>query len=204
MSPSQLFGTLMILKAACLHNTCYIDRLITSFMRVLQRMAREHLTPTQQETSSGEEEIAVLLLLCTVSYIDGLVQERHNSSTLAMKIRLSCTNPSIYFLASIYFFYISTMYIYLSLNSSVASELLILSLDLVKNRVGVMSIDMRKGFIGAILVGLIEKTSDSKVMKAITKMVEDWVRTKVSRHYRLWHPMNHLQCHVISYTGICV
>lgn len=60
-----------------------------------------------------------------------------------------------------------------------ASELLILSLDLVKNRVGVMSLEMRKSFIGQILVGLIEKTSDSKVMKAITKMVEDWVKTKV-------------------------
>ena len=62
---------------------------------------------------------------------------------------------------------------------SVASELLILSLDLVKNRVVVMSIEMRKSFIGQILVGLIEKTPDSKVMKAITKMVEDWVKTKV-------------------------
>ena len=61
-----------------------------------------------------------------------------------------------------------------------ASELLILSLDLVKNRVVVMSIEMRKSFIGQILVGLIEKTPDSKVMKAITKMVEDWVKTKVS------------------------
>ncbi|KAI0213609.1 Transformation/transcription domain-associated protein [Lamellibrachia satsuma] len=111
-SPSQLFGTLMILKAACMHNTCYIDRLITSFMRVLQRMAREHLT----------------------------------SST---------TEPS-----------------------PVASELLILSLDLVKNRVGVMGPDMRKGFIGGILVGLIEKTHDNKVIKAITKMVEDWVKIK--------------------------
>ena len=60
--------------------------------------------------------------------------------------------------------------------------MLILSLDLVKNRVGVMSIDMRKGFIGSILVGLIEKTSDAKVMKAITKMVEDWVRSKVRGH----------------------
>lgn len=62
---------------------------------------------------------------------------------------------------------------------TVASELLILSLDLVKNRVGVMSLEMRKSFIGQILVGLIEKTSDPKVMKAITKMVEDWVKTKV-------------------------
>ena len=29
-------------------------------------------------------------------YIDGLVQERHNSSALAMELRLSCTNPSIF------------------------------------------------------------------------------------------------------------
>ena len=60
-----------------------------------------------------------------------------------------------------------------------ASELLILALDLVKNRVGVMSHDMKKSFIGTILSGLIEKTPDNKVMKAITKMVEDWVKLKV-------------------------
>ena len=39
---------------------------------------------------------------------------------------------------------------------------------------------MRKGYIGSVLVGLIEKTTDGKVMRAITRMVEDWVRTKVS------------------------
>uniref|UniRef100_T1JAK1 Transformation/transcription domain-associated protein n=1 Tax=Strigamia maritima TaxID=126957 RepID=T1JAK1_STRMM len=112
-SPSTLFGTLMILKAACMNNPCYIDRLITSFMRVLQRMAREHLTLTSAEN-----------------------------------------------------------------NPAVASELLILSLDLVKNRVGVMGQEMRKAFIGNILVGLIEKTNDVKVLKAITKMVEEWVKNK--------------------------
>ncbi|XP_052224459.1 transformation/transcription domain-associated protein-like isoform X9 [Dreissena polymorpha] len=112
-SSSQLFSTLMILKAACMHNQCYIDRLITVFMKVLTKMVREHLQPaTTTETSP------------------------------------------------------------------VASELLIISLDLVKNRVVVMSMEMRKSFIGQILVGLIEKTPDSKVMKAITKMVEDWVKTK--------------------------
>ena len=52
--PSSLFGTLMMLKAACINNTCYIDRLITSFMRVLQRMVREHLTPTNPEQESYE------------------------------------------------------------------------------------------------------------------------------------------------------
>ena len=39
-------------------------------------------------------------LLCAwryvLDYIDGLVQERRNSSALAMELRLSCTNPSIW------------------------------------------------------------------------------------------------------------
>ena len=110
--PSSLFGTLMMLKAACINNACYIDRLIIPFMRVLQRMAREHLSPVPTE------------------------------------------------------------------NTAVASELLILSLDLVKNRVAVMGQDIRKSFIGTILVGLIEKSPDVKVMKAITKMLEDWMKNK--------------------------
>jgi len=40
---------------------------------------------------------------------------------------------------------------------------------------------LAKVFIGTILVGLIDKTQDAKVMKAIMKMVEDWVKTKVCR-----------------------
>ena len=31
-----------------------------------------------------------------ISYIDGLMQERRNSHALAMELRLSCINPSIY------------------------------------------------------------------------------------------------------------
>ena len=42
----------------------------------------------------------------------------------------------------------------------------------------VMGQDMRKLFIGSILVGLIEKSPDVKVMKAITKMLEDWMKNK--------------------------
>ncbi|QQP58074.1 Transformation/transcription domainassociated proteinlike [Caligus rogercresseyi] len=112
-APSSLFGTLMMLKAACINNACYVDRLISSFMRVLQRMAREHLNPVSNESTAAA----------------------------------SC-------------------------------ELLILSLDLVKNRVAVMGHDMRKAFIGSILVGLIEKSSDVKVLKALTKMLEDWIKHK--------------------------
>ena len=52
-SPSSLYGTLMILKAACHNNIYYIDRLIAPFMKVLQRMTREHLNPTSSNESSS-------------------------------------------------------------------------------------------------------------------------------------------------------
>ncbi len=51
---SSLFGTLMILKAACTNNIAYIDRLISVFMRALQKMAREHLSPSSSESSTCE------------------------------------------------------------------------------------------------------------------------------------------------------
>jgi transformation/transcription domain-associated protein len=50
------------------------------------------------------------------------------------------------------------------------SELVIQSLDLMKNRVGNMHIETRKTFIGTILVGLIEKTNDARIMKTILKV----------------------------------
>lgn len=109
-SSASLFGTLMMLKAACVSNPGYVDRLILPFVRVIQRMAREHLNATSTDVTPG------------------------------------------------------------------TSDLLILSLDLVKNRVGAMTVDTRKAFIGAILVGLIEKTPDIKVMKAICKMLEEWMK----------------------------
>ena len=50
-------------------------------------------------------------------------------------------------------------------NPASATELLVLSLELVKNRVGVMSPEMRKLFIGVILVQLMEKSNDVSVIK---------------------------------------
>jgi transformation/transcription domain-associated protein len=68
-SPTTLFGTLMMLKAACVNNPSYIDRLITPFMRVLQRMAREHITPTPpHETSPGDQIVS----LCEVRGYSGM------------------------------------------------------------------------------------------------------------------------------------
>lgn len=101
----------MILKAACANNHSYIDLLIMPFMRVLHKLAKEHLQPVKEHLQPPTQDYTAL-----------------------------------------------------------TSELLILCLDLVKTRVVVMGVEMRKTFIGAILVGLIEKTQDIKVMKAITKV----------------------------------
>ena len=34
------------------------------------------------------------------SFIDGLMQERRNSTTNALKLCLSCTNPSVWYIAN--------------------------------------------------------------------------------------------------------
>ncbi|XP_076025723.1 transformation/transcription domain-associated protein isoform X2 [Genypterus blacodes] len=114
-NPTQLFGTLMILKSACSYNASYIDRLISVFMRSLQKMVREHLSP--QQTNPGATE-----------------------------------------------------------TNTVTSELVMLSLDLVKTRLFVMSIDMRKTFIQVILTSLIEKSPDPKILRAVVKIMEEWVK----------------------------
>ena len=43
-------------------------------------------------------ELHYISLLNTHKEIDGLVQERRNSSALAKELRLSCINPSIWYM----------------------------------------------------------------------------------------------------------
>ncbi|KAK6328297.1 hypothetical protein J4Q44_G00002750, partial [Coregonus suidteri] len=51
-----------------------------------------------------------------------------------------------------------------------------LSLDLVRSRLSVMSMEMRKNFIQVILTSLINKSPDAKILRAIVKIVEEWVK----------------------------
>ncbi|EDW01948.1 GH20167 [Drosophila grimshawi] len=117
---SSLFGTLMILKACTTNNPSYIDRILVQFIRVLNRLTKDHININ---TNSG-----------------------------------ATTQPTD--------------------SNSLALELLVLSLELIKNRVIVMSVEIRKLFIGTILVSLIEKSSEVKILKCIIKMLDDWVKNK--------------------------
>lgn len=47
-----LLGPLMMLKACCTSSPSYIDRLISPLMRVLQRMARDHVAPNPDSATS--------------------------------------------------------------------------------------------------------------------------------------------------------
>ena len=58
------------------------------------------------------------------------------------------------------------------------TDLLINSLDLAKTRLAAMHGDMRKMFL-TILTSLIEKSPEAKLLKAMIKMVDEWVRAKI-------------------------
>ncbi|XP_078728881.1 transformation/transcription domain-associated protein isoform X3 [Lampetra fluviatilis] len=113
-SPTQLFGTLLILKSACSNNPSYIDRLISVCMRSLQKMVRDHLTP---QTTPGVAD-----------------------------------------------------------TGAVTSELIVLCLELVKTRLAVMNMEMRKGFLQGILTSLLEKSQDPKILRAIVRITEEWMK----------------------------
>ncbi|MGH0130165.1 UNVERIFIED_CONTAM: hypothetical protein FKN15_048943 [Acipenser sinensis] len=135
----------MILKSACSNNPSYIDRLISVFMRSLQKMVRDHLNP--QATPGAVEP------------------------------------------------------------STVTSELVMLSLDLVKTRLAVMSMDMRKNFVQVILTSLIEKSPDAKILRAVVKIVEEWVKNNSPMAVNQVHHcclLQGLRTGPLSYTLSCM
>ncbi|XP_044571244.1 transcription-associated protein 1 isoform X4 [Drosophila ananassae] len=119
---SSLFGTLMILKACSTNNPTYIDRILVQFIRVLNRLTKDHINNVSGNNVNSQQA---------------------DSNSLAL-------------------------------------ELLVLSLELIKNRIFIMSVEIRKLFIGTILVSLIEKSSEVKVIKCVIKMLDDWIKTKES------------------------
>ncbi|ALC42664.1 Nipped-A [Drosophila busckii] len=118
---SSLFGTLMILKACTTNNASYIDRILVQFIRVLNRLTKDHINVNTSSNAASSQQT--------------------DSHSLAL-------------------------------------ELLVLSLELIKNRIVIMSVEIRKLFIGTILVSLIEKSSEVKIIKCIIKMLDDWVKNK--------------------------
>ena len=59
---------------------------------ILSRYCLPHITDNQNDTHVTDA--AITGLGCCSYQTDGLVQEKRNSSALAMELRLSCTSPS--------------------------------------------------------------------------------------------------------------
>lgn len=84
---------------------------------------------------------------------------------------------------------------------TVTSELVMLSLDLVKTRLSVMSMEMRKNFIQVILTSLIEKSPDPKILRAVVKIVEEWVKNNspmAANQVRELFPLCHFRSCTLS------
>lgn len=65
-----------------------------------------------------------------------------------------------------------------------SGELIIICLELVKTRLSVMSAENRKVLIQNVMAQLIEKSQDGKVLKTITKLLDEWLRVSGTGFYR--------------------
>ncbi|KAL7021314.1 hypothetical protein ACKWTF_011837 [Chironomus riparius] len=63
-------------------------------------------------------------------------------------------------------------------NNELTKEMLMQSLHLLKIYLSIMSTETRKTYINVILIDLIEKSSDSKIIKTIIQLLESWFHLK--------------------------
>ena len=65
-------------------------------------------------------------------------------------------------------------------NMELTKEMLLQSLQLLKNHIKVMNAEIRKSFLSSILVELIEKSNDARIIKSIIQVLDSWFRMKNS------------------------
>lgn len=63
-------------------------------------------------------------------------------------------------------------------NMELTKEMLLQSLQLLKNHIKVMNPDIRKSFINSIIVELIEKSNDPRIIKTIIQVMDSWFKMK--------------------------
>uniref|UniRef100_A0A8C3CL18 Transformation/transcription domain associated protein n=1 Tax=Cairina moschata TaxID=8855 RepID=A0A8C3CL18_CAIMO len=170
--------------AACM--TCGNTKVLRAVHSLLSRLMG--IFPTEPSTSSVAskyEELECLYAAVGKVIYEGLTNYEKatnaNPSQLFGKLPVSLAEVCRLILAFLKTTLLCILYIHTQFSSvfvSIAgtSELVMLSLDLVKTRLAVMSMEMRKNFIQAILTSLIEKSTDAKILRAVVKIVEEWVK----------------------------
>ncbi|XP_033220023.1 transformation/transcription domain-associated protein-like [Belonocnema kinseyi] len=150
--PEPFFSTV-----ACQHQE--LDSLYQSIAKLIRDGLSNYEKDVNATFSSLSNSLTLLNASCTSNqnYIDGLM-------SLFMKVVYKIT-------------VIHTNSRQNQIDST-GSDLLILSLNLLKNKIGVMDVEDRKTFVNTILVALIGRSQDLKVMKAIVTILEEWIRNK--------------------------
>lgn len=67
-------------------------------------------------------------------------------------------------------------------NIELTKEMLLQSLQILKNHIKVMNSTIRKSFLSSILVELIEKSNDPKIIKTIIQVLDNWFKMKNPEH----------------------
>ena len=154
-----LSNCLLLLKSASLHNPQYIDRIMGPFMRTLQKLYRDHLSSTgvsATATSSSSTSAATGSASGNAAGMGPPLTSTTSSAEGSNMLVLGATQTSVHSF----------------------TELLIQSLELIKYRIGVMSIEMRKMFINSIFVTLIDKSVDMRLIRHLVRTIAEWVRYK--------------------------
>jgi hypothetical protein len=207
----QLQCTLLILKAACNNDPTYIDRFLSLSLCLSLSL---FLSFSLSLSISLSPSFPLYMWYMCMTFI------------LTTCMYMYCTCRSKYFVLKIFhvqkFYCFRMLPIFLKvvqklhkehLSASPApdvqtapliSDLLQLGLDMCKMRISLMPQESRKAFI-SIMTNLIEKSSDAKLLRVITKIVEEWVKSKVCTMYMYMYMYVHVHCHIcFIYTTMIV
>lgn len=142
------------------------------------KVISEGLTNYEQNKSAQTNSLFGILMMLKAAcssnekYIDPfidtfiLVLSRMTSEYIDKNKKSDCPGKIINCFILFFLFLIFIFFFFL-----VTSELVILCLDLSKNRIAMMDLEIRKNFINKILVDLIENSKDLKLAKAIIKVI---------------------------------
>jgi transformation/transcription domain-associated protein len=149
-SAEILTNCLLLLKSASTNNPQYIDRIMGSFMKILQKLYRDHLNSTGVLSSPQSAAAS--------NFNNNLLSA---TSTTQKDSNIMIINSATG-----------------QITVNAWSELLIQCLELIKYRVGVMSVEMRKVFINSILVTLIDRSIDLRLIRYLLQVIADWIHYK--------------------------
>lgn len=198
MEEKKILALLRILQpglAICVTSTT------TKVLRLMSTFLSKIISTFPVETYNNYEELRFLYQTVEKTIRNGLeVFEKDNETTTAsffgtfLILKTAFANDSKYFEKFVEKF---TKFVFLLKNEHInnntlqattpssstpnmelTKEMLLQSLQLLKNHIKVMKPESRKSFLNSILVELIEKSNDPRIIKTIIQVLDSWFKMK--------------------------